>query len=86
MIQNEDKTIMMFDLIEQWQQSGKSQNQFSTEHNIKLATFGYWVKKYRQQKASETGFAKIDLSGRSGSAFSARIEIELGDGTILRVF
>ena len=77
---------MMFDLVEQWQQSGKNQKQFSEGHNIKLSTFGYWARKYRQQKAAETGFARIDLTGRSGPVFSARIEVELGDGTILRIF
>ena len=36
-MQNEDKTAGMFELVEQWQQSGKSQQQFSSEQNIKLA-------------------------------------------------
>jgi len=39
------RTMEMYDLVELWQQSGKSQRQFSAEHNIKPATFMYWVKK-----------------------------------------
>jgi len=85
-MQNEDKSVGMFDLVEQWQQSGKSQQQFSVEHNIKLATFGYWVKKHRQQKASEIGFAKVDLGQHSNSFTAARIEIELADGVVVRIF
>jgi transposase-like protein len=86
MIQNKDKTTMMFDLVNQWQQSGLSQQQFSDDHDIKLPTFSYWVKKYREQKTTETGFAKVDLSSRTDSLTAARIEIELADGTIVRIF
>ena len=85
-MQNEDKSVGMFDLVEQWQQSGKSQQQFSIEHNIKLATFGYWVKKHRQQKSSEIGFAKVELGQHSNSFTAARIEIELADGVVVRIF
>ncbi len=85
-MQNEDMSSIMFDLVEQWQQSGKSQQQFSVEHNIKLATFGYWVKKHRQQKASEIGFAKVELDHQPNSFTAARIEIELADGVVVRIF
>lgn len=85
-MQNEDKSARMFELVEQWQQSGKSQQQFSVEHNIKLATFGYWVKKHRQQMASEIGFAKVELDHQPNSFTAARIEIELADGVVVRIF
>jgi len=58
-MEDQDKRVRMFELVEQWQQGGQSQKQFSLEQGIKLASFGYWVKKYRQQKASETGFANV---------------------------
>lgn len=85
-MQNLDKTADMFELVEQWQQSGKSQQQFSTEHNVKLATFGYWVKKHRQQRASEIGFAKVELEQQPCSFSRAKIEIELADGMVVRIF
>lgn len=84
-MQNEDKTAGMFELVEQWQQSGKSQQQFSSEQNIKLATFCYWVKKRRQQNTSEFGFAKVKL-GQHTSSITARIEIELAEGLVIRIF
>lgn len=84
-MQNEDKSIHMFELVEQWHQSGKSQRQFSAEHNIRLVTFSYWVKKHRQQKNTEIGFAKVEL-GQPTSYTPARIEIELADGIVVRVF
>lgn len=86
MIQSEEKTTMMFDLVEQWQQSGISQQQFSDGHNIKLPTFSYWVKKYRERETTEIGFAKVDLSSSTDSLATARIEIELADGTVVRIF
>ncbi len=85
-MQNEDKTADMYELVEQWQQSGKSQQQFSSEQNIKLAKFSYWVKKHRQQKASKIGFAKVDLSKSPLSSSTARIEIELAEGLVIRIF
>lgn len=85
-MQNEDKAADMFKLVEQWQQSEKSQQQFSSEQNIKLATFSYWVKKHRQQKESEIGFAKVDLGQNSGLGSAARIEIELAEGLVIRIF
>ena len=85
-MQNQDKTANMFELVEQWQRSGKSQQLFSAEHNLKLATFGYWVKKHRQQRASEIGFAKVEFEKHSNSPSVARIEIELADGMVVRIF
>ena len=84
-MQNDDKANNMFDLVEQWQQSSKSQKIFSEEHNIKLPTFSYWVNKYRQQSSPEVGFAKVELGQRSGLP-KARIEIELADGMVVRIF
>jgi transposase-like protein len=81
---DQDKTTRMFELVEQWQQSGLSQKQFLLEHDIKLATFGYWVKKHRQHQMGEVGFAKVELG--KGVSSTARIEIELADGLVVRIF
>ena len=83
---DQDKASNMFELVEQWQQSGKSQKQFILEHDIKLATFGYWVKKYRQHLAGEIGFAKVEFGQAPGTTTSAKIEIELADGIVVRIF
>lgn len=82
---DQDKTTSMFELIEQWQQSGLSQKQFIIEHDIKLATFGYWVKKYRQHHLGDIGFAKVEL-GKGVVSSAARIEIELSGGLVVRIF
>ena len=41
----------MFKLIEQWQQSGLTQNVFCQQQSIKYHVFHYWYKRYREQHA-----------------------------------
>ena len=85
-MEKQDRTQEMYNLVEQWQQSGVSQKQFSAEHNIKLATFSYWVKKYRIHKQGDPGFARVEMSQPSFSSTVARIEIALADGLLVRIF
>lgn len=59
-MEKQDRIQEMYDLVEQWHQSGMSQKQFSAEHNIKLPTFMYWVKKYRMNKQDDPGFARVE--------------------------
>ena len=86
-MQDESKTQSMFDLVEQWQQSGKSQSQFSSENGIRLHTLGYWVKKHRESQDTHQGFASLTVSGEVKSqAAHPRIEIELGSGVVVRIY
>jgi len=41
----------MFALIKSWQQSGLSQHQFCKQEKLSTSTFGYWLKKYKYEKA-----------------------------------
>jgi len=77
---------IMYELVNQWQTSGQSQKQFSEVSNIKLPTFMYWIKKCRIQKQGEAGFSSIEMSDRSGSSTSPRVELELADGLLVRIF
>lgn len=83
---NDSRTLAMFSLVEQWQQSGISQKQFSAEYNIKLATFSYWVKRFRLSRQGEAGFARVELGLARHSSDGARVEIDLGDGLVIRIF
>ena len=85
-MEKQDRIQEMYNLVEQWQQSGVSQKQFSAENNIKRPTFMYWVKKYRMNKQDDPGFARIDLSHHSLQSTMARIEIALADGLVVRIF
>jgi hypothetical protein len=83
-MKEESKEAAMFDLVEQWRQSGKSQKQFSEENHIKLWTLLYWVQKYRQSKAPDQGFASLTISPESGA--NPKIEIELTGGIVVRIY
>lgn len=50
----------MYQLVEDYQSSGKSQKEYSLEAGIGYAKFNYWVCKYRMQhQSSATGFVQI---------------------------
>jgi len=53
----------MYPLIEEWEQSGIPVNSFCKERNLSLASFHYWIKKYRQQKdtTGQSGFVRLTI-------------------------
>ena len=86
-MQDENKTQSMFEIVEQWQQSGKSQSQFSSENGIRIHTLGYWVKKYRESQDLHQGFASLTVSEEAKShSAQPRIEIDLGSGVVVRIY
>ena len=68
----------MLSLIEQWQESGKSQKSFCMEHDLTYTTFYYWLKRYRRGQ-DESNFLPVEIS--SGSY----IEIRYPGGVILQL-
>jgi len=56
----------MFNLIEQWQQSGLTQNAFCQQQSIRYHVFHYWYKRYRQQHANPqsnaASFVKLQIA------------------------
>lgn len=68
----------MLSLIEQWQNSGKTQQIFCQEHDLTYTTFYYWLRRYRRQ-LEENSFIPIEIS--SGS----HIEIRYPGGVILQL-
>jgi hypothetical protein len=50
----------MFQLVEEYQQSGRSQKEFCSQQGISLAKLNYWISKYRQERQPSAGFFKID--------------------------
>lgn len=53
------KQEQWFALVVEQQQSGSSIVAFCRSKDIKLPTFHYWRKKYRQSKHSDKGFVDI---------------------------
>jgi transposase-like protein len=73
------------ELVEQWSDSGESQVGFAERHSLKLATFRYWVVKWREHgggKSAEAGrFVDIrtNSSGLPESWPNAGVIVRLGD-------
>jgi len=68
----------MLSLIEQWQESGKTQQVFCQEHDLTFSTFYYWLKRYRRG-IDESSFLPIEVSSVS------HIEIRYPGGIILQL-
>lgn len=68
----------MLSLVEQWQESGKTQQVFCQEHDLTFSTFYYWLKRYRRH-VDDSSFLPVEIS--SGS----NIEIRYPDGIILQL-
>ena len=61
----------MFSLIEQWQQSGLTQNTFCEQQSIRYHVFHYWYKRYREQHAASqnngSSFVKLEIAKAASS-------------------
>ena len=68
----------MLSLIEQWQESGKTQQAFCQEHDITFSTFYYWLKRYRRG-IDENSFLPVEISS------GINIEIRYPDGIVLQL-
>ena len=80
--QREQQRQNMFSLIEKWQQGNQTQKDFCQEHDIKLATFHYWQKKYRNQNQKNlSGFIPMEIS----SSDARTIEIRYPNGVIVQL-
>jgi hypothetical protein len=60
----------MYPLVEDYLSSGLSQQQFCDNQPFTVSTFGYWVRKYKQEneEASPTGFITLNPTVLSGQA------------------
>lgn len=65
----EEKQIMMFGLVEQWQQSGVSQSAFAVSQGLSIVKFRYWIRKHRQL-GQDCAF--IQLNGTLAQSISIR--------------
>jgi hypothetical protein len=83
----------MYHAIELWQESGLSQKVFCSREKLSLPAFGYWLRKYRDQKEASTqenlsgSFIPVEVPGvkTAGHSFSglANIEVSFPNGVRL---
>ena len=70
----------MLKLVEEYQNSGKTQKEFCHDHGLKPSTFSYWIKKKRGLDNPEDGFVKIATDTLSQPA----IEVVFPNGVKVR--
>ena len=54
----------MFEIVEQWKQSGLSQRAFCEQRSLKFHTFYYWYKRHKQQSSmgnNQSAFVKLQM-------------------------
>lgn len=50
----------MYELVEQWKVSGKTQTEFAREQQIGLHTLKYWLQKFRGKDQDQGSFIRLD--------------------------
>ncbi len=79
------------ELLDRFNRGGQTQEQFCTEHNLGLSTFGRWRKRLRQQRVkppkhtTDALFVELEQDTSTPSVQSWDVELQLGTGMVLRL-
>ena len=77
------------ELLEHYEYSGQTQEQFCTDHALALSTFGRWRKRLRQQRVKppkhSTEALFVELAQDVPASQSWDVELQLGAGMYLRL-
>lgn len=71
-MQDQEKTLRMQQLVEEFHRSNKSQRAFAQDNNINYYTFRYWVYKFRRQQQDHPGFIQINPSPENQRSLCVR--------------
>ncbi|AHC14432.1 IS66 family insertion sequence element accessory protein TnpA [Salinispira pacifica] len=75
-----DKKVEKWKAItDQWRESGQTQKEFCRNHEIKLSTLHYWMKRVKNSMTSESpnrDLVHIEPKGRMASSNDIVIEID----------
>ena len=61
------KQDLMYDLVAEQEHSGLTITTFCVAKDIRLNTFHYWKRKYKEENSSGTGFIAIAALSKAGS-------------------
>ena len=77
------------ELLEHYEHSGQTQEQFCTDHALALSTFGRWRKRLCRQAAASPKCAAdalfVELAQDAPASQSWDVELQLGAGMYLRL-
>ena len=78
------KREIMYGHVERWKQSGLSQSEYCTSVGIKLATFSYWLVKYKRESSNSSSSSFITIS-KEQKIEGKDYEIIYPNGVVLRI-
>ncbi|MEC4113118.1 IS66 family insertion sequence element accessory protein TnpA [Myroides pelagicus] len=78
------KQEIMYSHVEDWQASGLTQSKYCESVGINLATFSYWVVKYKNKTVEERSSSFIAI-GKTSKTEGKQYEIVYPNGVKLRV-
>jgi putative transposase len=79
------------ELLDRFERSGQTQEQFCTAHDLGLSTFGRWRKRLRRQSvklpkhSTNELFVELEQDRPTPSTRSWDVELQLGAGMCLRL-
>jgi hypothetical protein len=81
---NQERMLLM---IEQWEESGMSQDEFCRSEKIPKSTFYYWRKKYKEEKESlKNPFIPVTIKNDNKSlAVNTGITIDYPNGVRITI-
>lgn len=82
--EKQNRQAEMFALIDQWQQSGQSQQLFCSQSGVAKSIFYYWLKKYRMMQQDIAGFIPVNIRS-TNQHFKHTIEVQYPNGVSLRL-
>lgn len=70
-------------LVAEYERSEMTRQAFCGERGVSASTLDYWRRKLRDEQAA-AGFIELGSVSAAGGAAAWDIELELGDGVVLR--
>jgi len=73
----------MFSLIKKWHESGITQKEFCSQHDLSMHAFYYWLRKYKQaNQSSENQFMPVEIRSPGNGAWG-EIQIHYPNGVLV---
>jgi len=75
-------------LISEQRESGLSRGTFCTRHGVNPSTFSHWKWRFAREHSNapqEPTWLELPVPSRSGSDHAWDLELELGNGMVLRI-
>ena len=73
-------------LVAQFEQSGLGRRAFCAARSIPVNTLDYWRRRLRREAPARSGFLELlPVAAKAGTSHGWDVELEFGDGVMLRL-